>query len=39
MKALLSFIETTAFTRRVLEYLSDEDYAELQKKLVEEWLQ
>jgi hypothetical protein len=30
MKALLSFIETSTFTTRVLEFLSDEDYAKLQ---------
>lgn len=30
MEMLCSFIETSAFTRRVSEFLSDEDYAELQ---------
>lgn len=30
MEMLCSFIETSAFTSRVSEFLSDEDYAELQ---------
>jgi hypothetical protein len=34
MMALYSFRETTRFTRRVLEYLSDEVYAELQWYLI-----
>lgn len=34
MEMLCSFIETAAFTKRVLEFLSDEDYAELQWFLV-----
>jgi hypothetical protein len=34
MKTLLSFIETSSFTARVLEFLSDEDYTKLQWLLI-----
>lgn len=33
---VFSFIETKLFTRLVLEYLSDEEYQELQKLLIEQ---